>query len=321
MFKAKYKYNPKTLSYEKVRLTPKGMATRLLSYMVTGGLFAIFVIILAYNFFESPKERAQRREIEQFKLQYKILDDRIAQMSAVIEDMQDRDDNIYRVILEAEPIPNSVRKAGYGGVDRYAKLDGYRNSSTMIETTKKLDHLTSQIYVQSKSFDELFNLAKNKEEMMLHIPAIQPVSKDKGRIVSGFGMRFHPILKFRRMHTGIDISAPRGTPIYATADGEVSFTGRQGSYGNTVIIDNGYGYQTLFGHMYEFIVKRKDKVKRGQIIGYVGSTGLSQAPHVHYEVIKDGKPINPVNFFYNDFTPEEFERILELASRDNQVLS
>ncbi|PKP35769.1 MAG: peptidase M23 [Bacteroidetes bacterium HGW-Bacteroidetes-17] len=321
MFKAKYKYNPKTLSYEKVKLTTKGMVTRLLSYMITGGLFGVLVILLAYNFFESPKERAQRREIEQFKLQYKILDDRIAQMAAVMEDMQDRDDNIYRVILEAEPIPNSVRKAGYGGVDRYAKLDGYRNSSTMIETTKKLDHLTSQIYVQSKSFDELFDLAKNKEEMMLHIPAIQPINKNKGQIISGFGMRFHPILKFRRMHTGIDISAPRGTPIYATADGEVNFTGRQGSYGNTVIIDHGYGYQTLFGHMYEFTVKRKDKVKRGQIIGYVGSTGLSQAPHVHYEVIKDGIKINPVNFFYNDFTPEEFERILELASRDNQVLS
>ncbi|MBU1012213.1 MAG: M23 family metallopeptidase [Bacteroidetes bacterium] len=321
MFKAKYKYNPKTLSYERVKLTPKGMATKLLSYMATGGLFAVIVIVLAYNFFESPKERAQSREIEQFKLQYKILDDRIAQMTDVIEDMQDRDDNIYRVILEAEPIPNSVRKAGFGGVDRYAKLDGYRNSSTIIETTKKLDRLTSQIYVQSKSFDELFDLAKNKEEMMLHIPAIQPINKNKGQIISGFGMRFHPILKFRRMHTGIDISAPRGTPIYATADGEVNFTGRQGSYGNTVIIDHGYGYQTLFGHMYEFAVKRKDKVKRGQIIGYVGSTGLSQAPHVHYEVIKDGIKINPVNFFYNDFTPEEFERILELASRDNQVLS
>jgi len=187
MFKAKYKYNPKTLSYERVKLTPKAMATKLLSYMATGGLFAVIVIVLAYNFFESPKERAQSREIEQFKLQYKILDDRIAQMTAVIEDMQDRDDNIYRVILEAEPIPNSVRKAGYGGVDRYAKLDGYRNSSTMIETTKKLDRLTSQIYVQSKSFDELFNLAKNKEEMMLHIPAIQPINKIRVRLFPDLG--------------------------------------------------------------------------------------------------------------------------------------
>ena len=321
MFKAKYKYNPKTLSYEKVKLTPRGMIVKLLGYMVAGSIFSFFVIVLAYNFFESPKERAQRREIEQFKLQYKLLDDRVEQLSAVLADMQDRDDNIYRVILEAEPISSTVRKAGYGGVDRYAKLDGYRNSSTIIEATKKIDRLTSQIYVQSKSFDEVFELAKNKEVMMLHIPAILPISKHDGRIVSGFGQRFHPILKYRRMHTGIDISAPKGTPIYATADGIIEFTGRKGSYGNAIIIDHGYGYETLYGHMSEFIAKRKEHVKRGQIIGYVGNTGLTEAPHVHYEVIKDGKKINPVNFFYNDFTPEEFERILELAARDNQVLS
>ncbi len=321
MFRAKYKYNPKSLSYEKVKLTTKGIIARLLGYMLSGGIFAFLIIVLAYNFFESPKERAQRREIEQYRMQYQLLDDRIEQISSVLEDMQDRDDNIYRVILEAEPIASSVRKAGYGGVDRYAKLDGYRNSSTIIETTKNLDRITSQIYVQSKSFDEVFELAKNKEEMMLHIPAIQPISKNDGRIVSGFGQRFHPILKYRRMHAGIDISAPRGTPIYATANGVITFTGRKGTYGNAVMIDHGYGYQTLYGHMYEFAVKRKQKVKRGQLIGYVGSTGLSRAPHVHYEVIKDGKKINPVNFFYNDFTPEEFEKILELASRDNQVLS
>ncbi len=321
MFKAKYKYNPKTLSYEKVKLTPKGMIVKLFSYMIAGSVFSLFVIVLAYNFFESPKERAQRREIEQFKLQYKLLDDRIAHLSEVLSDMQDRDDNIYRVILEAEPIASSERRAGYGGVNRYAKLDGYRNSSTIIEATKKVDMLTSQMYVQSKSFDEVFELAKNKEVMMWHIPAIQPLNKNDGRIVSGYGQRFHPILKHRRMHWGIDISAPQGTPIYATADGVINFTGRKGTYGNAVVIDHGYGYETLYGHMDEYIVKRKQKVKRGQIIGYVGNTGLSRAPHVHYEVMKDGKKINPVNFFYNDFTPEEFEKILEFAARDNQVLS
>lgn len=321
MFKAKYKYNPKTLSYEKVRLTTKGMIVKFFAYLSAGCIFSLLVIILAYNFFESPKERAQRREIEQFALQYKLLNDRIEQMSAVLADMQDRDDNIYRVILEAEPIPNSVRKAGYGGVDRYAKLGGYRNSSIIIEATKKIDKLTSQIYVQSKSFDEVFEMAKNKEVMMMHIPAIQPINKNVSRIVSGFGQRFHPILKYRRMHTGIDISAPKGTPIYATADGVIEFTGRKGGYGNCVMINHDYGYETLYGHMKEYIVKRKEHVKRGQIIGYVGTTGLSQAPHVHYEVIKDGKKINPVSFFYSDFTPEEFEKVLELAARDNQVLS
>lgn len=321
MLRIKYKYNPKSLSYEKARITPGGMILRLFGYLIAGCFFSFLVIILAYNFFESPKERAQRREIEQFKLQYQLLDDRLDQVSAVLGDMQDRDDNIYRVIFESEPIPSSIRKAGYGGVNRYAKLDGYRNSDIIIETTKKIDMIMSQVYVQSKSFDDLFELAKNKEKMMLSIPAIQPISKKDGRIVSGYGQRFHPILKVRRMHWGIDISAPQGTPIYATADGEVNFTGRKGTYGNTVMINHGYGYETLYGHMYEIVIKRKQFVKRGQLIGYVGNTGLSRAPHVHYEVLKDGKKINPVSFFYNDFTPEEFEMVLELASRDNQVLS
>ncbi|MCP4553371.1 MAG: M23 family metallopeptidase, partial [Bacteroidetes bacterium] len=214
-----------------------------------------------------------------------------------------------------------TRKAGYGGVNRYAKLDGYRNSDIIIETTKKLDMIMSRVYVQSKSFDDLFELAKNKEKMILSIPAIQPIKKEDGRIVSGYGQRIHPILKVRRMHWGIDISAPQGTPIYATANGEVDFTGRKGTYGNTVMINHGYGYETLYAHMDKIIIKRKQSVKRGQLIGYVGNTGHSKAPHVHYEVLKDGKKINPVNFFYNDFTPEEFEMVLELASRDNQVLS
>ena len=321
MARIKYKYNPKTLSYEKVKLTPGRIILRTLAYSSAAALFALLVMVFAYNFIESPKEKAQRREIEQFKLQYSLLNDRLDQLNTVLADMQDRDDNIYRVIFEAEPIESSMRKAGYGGVDRYAKLDGYRHSDIIIDVTRKMDQIISQLYVQSKSFDEIFNLAKNKEKMMSAIPAIQPIEKGHGRIVSGFGSRFHPILKYRRMHWGIDISAPSGTPIYATADGVIDFTGRKGTYGNTIIIDHGYGYETLYGHVSKFNVKRRQKVKRGEIIGFVGSTGLSRAPHVHYEVIKDNKKINPVNFFYNDFTPEEFEKVLELASRDNQVLS
>jgi len=321
MARVKYKYNPKTLSYEKVELT-KGMIFRtFLTYAFAACIFAVFVMALAYNFFESPKERAQRRELEQMRFQYTVLNDRMDQVNTVLEDLQNRDDNIYRVIFEAEPKSAAERKAGYGGTDRYAKLDGYKYSSYVIDATRKLDQITSQMVVQSKSFDELIALAKNKEELMAAIPAIQPIKKDEGRLVSGYGMRFHPILKYRRMHWGIDFSAPTGTPIYATADGEVSFTGSKGTYGNCVMIKHGYGYETLYGHMNSYIVKRKQKVKRGEIIGYVGNTGLSRAPHVHYEILKDGKKINPVNYFYNDFTPAEFEKVLELASSDNQVLS
>lgn len=317
----KYKYNPRTLSYEKVKLTKGMMFKMMLTYSSAAFVFAFIIIVLAYNFFESPKERAQRRELEQFKIQYKILNDDFDQVSKVLTDLQIRDDNIYRLIFESEPIPASIRKAGYGGIDRYAKLDGYRYSNYVIDARRKLDRITSQLVVQSKSFDELIALAKNKEALIAAIPTIQPVAKDKGRLVSGYGQRFHPILKVRRMHWGIDFSAPTGTPLYATADGEISYTGRKGTYGNCVMIKHGFGYETLYGHMNQITVRRKQKVKRGEIIGYVGSTGLSRAPHVHYEVIKDNKKINPVNFFYNDITPAEFEKILELASRDNQVLS
>jgi len=321
MFRTKYKYNPKTLSYEKVEFTSQMLIRRALSYLFIGGFFAVIVVFLAFEFVDSPQEKAMRREIEQFKMQYKILNDRMEQYERVMADMQERDDNVYRVIFESEPVASSLRKAGYGGVDRYAKLDGYKNSDVLIAATKRMDQLAGQMVVQSKSFDEIWELALNKEKMLSAIPAIQPIAKGVGRIVSGYGMRFHPILKYRRMHWGIDISAPKGTPIYATADGVIEFTGRRGEFGNLVIINHGYGYKTHYGHMNNFTVKRTQKVKRGEIIGYVGNTGLSSAPHVHYDIVKDGKRINPVHFFYNDFTPEEFEKVLELAARDNQVLS
>lgn len=321
MGKVHYKFNPKSLTYEKVRLSFKSSIIRLLGYLLTGSGFALVIIIITFSFFDSPKERMLKRENEQYKLQSQIINDRLDQVALVLKDMQERDDNIYRVIFEAEPIPWEIRNAGYGGVDRYAKLDGFKNSDNIIEITKKLDQITSQLVVQSKSFDNVFNMARNKTEMLACIPAIQPIEKGRGRIVSGFGQRFHPILKYRRMHWGIDITATSGTPIYATGDGKINFVGRKGGYGVTCKVDHSYGYQTLYGHMKTISVIKGQKVKRGEIIGYVGNTGLSKAPHVHYEVIYNGKKINPVNYFYNDFTPEEFEKVLELASKDNQVLS
>ena len=321
MAKTHYRFNPKSLTYEKVGRTTKTIISKFVGYLLTGSGFATVILIIAYSFFSSPKERMQVREIEQYKLQYQILNDRLNQVSHVLKDMQERDDNIYRVIFESEPIPWEIRNAGFGGTDRYARLDGYKNSEIIIETTDKLDRLTSQIVVQSKSFDEVFEMAKNKTVMLSCIPAIQPIEKGAGRLVSGYGMRYHPILKYRRMHWGIDISAPSGTPIYSTGDGKINFVGRNGGYGKTCIVDHGYGYKTLYGHMKTISVKKGQKVKRGEIIGYVGSTGLSRAPHVHYEIIYNNKKIDPVNYFYNDFTPEEFEKVLELAAKDNQVLS
>jgi murein DD-endopeptidase MepM/ murein hydrolase activator NlpD len=321
MGKDQYFYNPKTLTYEKKRRTGILVAARILRFLLVFVVFAATGIILAYSFFDSPKERMLKREISQYEFQFTLLNDRLEQIESVLDNLQDKDDNIYRVIFEAEPIPQSQREAGFGGVDRYARLDGYKNSQVIIETTRRFDRITSQLVVQSKSFDEVFDLARNKSIMLTHIPAILPVEKGKSRIISGYGMRYHPILKVRRMHWGIDITATSGTPIYATADGKISFNGRKGGYGKTCMIDHGYGYQTLYGHMKTITVRRGQEVKRGEIIGYVGSTGLSQSPHVHYEVIYNEKKVNPVNYFYNDFTPEEFEKVLEIASRDTQVLS
>ena len=236
--------------------------------------------------------------------------------------MEKRDDNIYRVIFESEPIPASVRKAGYGGAERYSRLEGYNNSELIIGTTKKLDRISKELYVQSKSFDEVFKLAKNKSEMMTSIPAIIPVSKNKGNIASGFGFRFHPIYKVMRMHDGIDITARIGTPIYATGDGIITVNGPMTSgMGIVCTINHGYGYQTVYGHMSHLKVRPGMKIKRGEIIGLVGNTGISVGPHVHYEVLKNGKPVNPVNYFYNDLSPEEYQKVLDEASKVNQALS
>ena len=238
----------------------------------------------------------------------------------VLDDVQNRDDNIYRVIFEADPIPKSIRKAGYGGVNRYENLKGFNNSDLITNTSEKVDQISKQLYIQSKSFDDIIELAKNKTDMLAALPAIQPVSnKNLSRMASGYGYRIHPIYKTRKMHSGMDFSAKTGTPIYATGDGKISKVRRsRRGYGNHVVIDHGYGYKTLYAHMKKYAVKKGQKVKRGEVIGYVGSTGTSVAPHLHYEVHKDGRKINPVNFYFNDLNPEEYEKMLEISSQNNQ---
>jgi murein DD-endopeptidase MepM/ murein hydrolase activator NlpD len=276
--------------------------------------------LIAYNFLDSPKEKQLKREIAQLQDQYDLLNQRIDLANSVLKDLQVSDDQIYRVVFEAEPIPAEVREAGAGGINRYKLLEGFDNSDLLIKTTQRIDKLTRQLYIQSKSFDEVFKLAKQKTQMLASIPGIQPVAiKGSDRLVSGFGYRIHPIYKTAKMHTGIDFAAPTGTPIYSTGNGVVSqteFNGR--GYGNNVVINHGYGYQTLYGHMTKFVVRPGQKVQRGDLIGYVGSTGSSTGPHCHYEVIKDGNKIDPINYFYNDLTPQEYEQIRILAAQENQ---
>lgn len=320
MAKEKYFFNPATLKYEKVKRPLKKILGRIFLWLSSSLLFAAGVLFVAYSFFDSPKERMLKRELSQMKFQYQVLNDKLDRVMAVMDDIEDRDDNIYRVIFEAEPIPASVRKAGFGGADRYAKLEGYQNSDLLIETTEKLDRITSQLVVQSKSFDEVFEMAKNKAKFLASMPAIQPVSnKDLKRLSSYFGYRMDPFYKVMKFHEGVDFSAPIGTDIYATGDGKVvKITRAKRGYGNSVLIDHGYGYETFYAHCHKILVKKGQVVKRGQIIAKVGNTGKSTAPHLHYEVRKNNKVIDPINFFFNDLTPEEYDKVIKMSSQLNQ---
>ena len=320
MAKVKYTYDSKTLSYKKI---DRGWKVRLQEF----ALFAFvsmafgFVFYMAADlWFESPKERRMKRELDNMVIQYDLMNGKLDQLADVLGDIEKRDDEIYRTIFEAGPIPNEVRTAGFGGANRYKNLEGFNNSELLIDTRKKLDQIAGRAYVQTKSFDDVVEMARDKEQMLASIPAIQPVAnKNLKRMASGYGYRIHPIYKVRKMHWGMDFTAPTGTPIYATGDGKVSkYKKSRSGYGNHIIIDHGYGYQTLYAHMSKVDVRRGQKVKRGDIIGYVGSTGRSTAPHLHYEVIKDGRKINPVNYYFNDLSPEEYEMMLEFSSHSNQ---
>jgi len=320
MAKVKYYYDTKTLSYKRIELSGLNKLKRLFYFLIGSAFTGLLMVIIFFQFFDSPKEKRLNREIDALTSQYEIVDDKLRQVELVLDDVQNRDDNIYRVIFEADPIPKSIRKAGYGGVNRYENLKGFNNSDLIINTSEKVDQISKQLYIQSKSFDDIIELAKNKTDMLAALPAIQPVSnKNLSRMASGYGYRIHPIYKTRKMHSGMDFSAKTGTPIYATGDGKISKVRRsRRGYGNHVVIDHGYGYKTLYAHMKKYAVKKGQKVKRGEVIGYVGSTGTSVAPHLHYEVHKDGRKINPVNFYFNDLNPEEYEKMLEISSQNNQ---
>ncbi len=322
MTKIRYQFNTKSLKIEKVEISMKERLKRVASSMAFGLVFGVFVIVLAYNFLSSPREKVLQNELEQYKLQYKIMNDRLDKVQKVLADVQDRDDNIYRVIFEAEPVPSEVRKAGFGGVDRYKQLERLTNSEIVVNTAKRLDEITSQLVVQSKSYDEVFKLAKNKEKLIASIPAIQPVDfHDLRRIGSLFGYRTDPFYKVTKFHEGIDFTAAIGTPIYATGDGVVELADyNSGGYGNEIMINHGFTYETRYAHLSKIKVKRGQHVKRGEIIGLMGNTGKSTAPHLHYEVLKAGTPLNPIYFFFNDITPAEYEAMLDMSSKPSQTL-
>ena len=315
-----YHYDKKTNTYSKAD-RPKKKYFRNFTLFLTGSFaMATAMLYCFFHYFGSPKEKQLQHELDNMVLQYEVLEDRMNEISTVLGDIQDRDDNIYRVIFEAEPIDKSVREAGFGGANRYKKFEGYKNSVQISALHEQMDKITKQLYVQSKSYDDIITLAKNKAEMLASIPAIQPVAnKNLKRMASGYGYRIHPVYKTRKKHYGMDFSAPKGTPVYATGNGVVEKVRRsRRGYGNNVRINHGYGYKTFYAHLDKYVVKRNQKIKRGDLIGYVGSTGTSTAPHLHYEVHKNGKKVNPVNYYYNDLSPEEFDLMLEMASKENQ---
>jgi len=320
MAKTRFKYNPETLNYEKVQVSSWGRIKATLTFLVAALFLSGVMLLVAYTYYASPKERILQRENEQLRQEYNVLNDRIDELAAVMEDMEQRDDNIYRVIFEAEPIDANERMAGIGGVNRYRYLDGYDFSNLTIETNRKLDRLSKRMVVQSESLDEVVGLAKSKVQLLQSIPAIQPVSNlDLTRMASGYGMRIDPHYKVPKMHQGMDFTAPTGTPIYATGNGKVIRADSKSSgYGKHIRIDHGYGYVTLYAHMDEYKVKSGQRVERGDIIGLVGNTGKSSGPHLHYEVRHNGEPINPVNFYFNDITPEEYEIMIDIANNANQ---
>ena len=322
MTKVKYYYDSDTLSYRKIELRKRDKFRQLMVFMVASALMGGLIVLLMYQFVESPRQKVLKREMENMKLHYELLDKKIAQAEEVLTDIQKRDNNVYRTYFEANPIPDEQRKAGFGGVNRYKSLEGFDNSQMIIQSTRDIDILSKQLYVQSKSLDEIIDLAKDKEELLASIPAIQPVSKqDLTRMASGYGWRLDPFTKARKRHKGMDFTSPRGTPIYATGNGKVIRADNSSSgYGKHIRIDHGFGYVTLYAHLSKYNVKRGKRVKRGDLIGYVGSTGRSQAPHLHYEVRYNGQQVNPINFYYGDLSPEEFQQMLQMASQEGQSL-
>ena len=321
MGKLRYRYNPDSLSYDRIKPSFRTRVLLFFSYLSILLFFAGGVNVFYSSFFDTPKEKMLKRENNQLQLQYETLNQKISSLERVLSDIEKRDDNIYRAIFNADPIPNAVRNAGFGGVNKYEFLEDYDNSGLIIETARRIDQLTRAVYVQSKSYDEVILMAMSREVQLSSLPAIQPIAnKDLTRTASGWGFRIHPIYKIRKFHYGMDFTAPTGTEVYATADGTVSFVERsRRGYGNNIIIDHGYGYTTLYGHLNDFNnIRKGKKVKRGDVIGFVGSTGLSTAPHLHYEVHLNGKKVNPVNYYFEDLSADEYDRMIVLSMRAGQ---
>ena len=324
MARIKYYYDTETCKYERIRTKKSDVVLNAMGILSLTVIMAVGLLFLYSSYFESPKELILRNEVRELEFYYDKLNQEVVMLSTILDNIEHRDDNIYRVVLGAEPIEKSVRDAGVGGADRYADIrkKAIGHDDLVIGLHEKVDKLRRKLYIESRSQDEVVRLAENKEKLFAAIPAIQPIAnKQLIALASGFGQRIHPVYKVKKMHPGIDFAAELGTPVYATADGKVTAVDVKFSgYGKQVMIDHGFGYRTRYAHMHGFAVREGQNVKRGDLIGYVGNTGLSTAPHLHYEVIINDVQVDPVHYFFNDLTAAEYEKILELASTENQSL-
>ncbi len=321
MARKKFYFNPETIDYEEIQITFSKRLRQVLFHTLSGILLGVAFFFLFVSIVKSPKEKELSLEKSRMEGQYKALQGQMKEMQTILTDIQERDNNLYRVVLQADPIPVDARRATGGNMEYYDQLMKMTNSEIVVETSKRISELRKQIYVQSRSFDEVVDLVKNHGKMLESIPAIQPVlNKDLTRVASGWGYRIDPIYHTQKFHDGMDFTAPTGTEIYATGKGVVTKVGWEQGYGNSIKIDHGYGYETFYAHLSDFNVGVGKTVVRGEVIGYVGNTGKSTGPHLHYEVHQKGVPVNPQNFYFLDLTPEEYDRMVQLSENYGQTL-
>jgi murein DD-endopeptidase MepM/ murein hydrolase activator NlpD len=322
MKKIKYFFNTRTLRYEKLVTPLRVKLLRVFAFFATTIVTAGIIVLIAFQYIDSPKTIMLEQQNEDLKDNYAVLQQQINQLQQKMDELSNRDNKVYRSIFESSPIPDSARLKEMEKSKEVQLVNSLGETDLIKSITTQINHLILLTAYQQKSFNDIEKMVNNKEKLLAAIPAIQPVSdKDLTRIASGFGTRIDPVYKVPKFHAGLDFAAPIGTPIYATADGVVTEAGyNEGGYGNRVVINHGFGYETLYGHMYRVKAKRGQRVKRGEVIGYTGSTGKSTGPHCHYEVHRNGNPVDPVYYFYNDLTPEQYDRLLKLAQTANQSL-
>lgn len=319
--KKKYKINPDTLVLEQVEHGMRYWLRQTGIYIFGGIVLGVLFLYLFLFFFPSPREKQLLREKEELESQLIHLNQQVDQMQIIMTDLQQRDDNLYRVLFGAEPIPLSIRQGTQRKIAYYEEISQMTNSQLSADLALKVDVLEKELYVQAKSYDEILEMAKTQEVRMENIPAIQPVlNKDLKRVASGYGMRIDPVYHVRKFHQGMDFTAPTGTEVFATGNAKVKFSGWKQGYGNTVILDHGFGYETLYAHLYKSLVRRGQKVRRSDIIALVGNSGKSTGPHLHYEVRLNGRPVDPRNYYFYDLSPEEYDQMIQLSNNFGQML-